>query len=73
MTPPQMSGPAPAGVLGRAHANVSCQELRPTHTLGQERTSQSVLAATTRSHAARDTSRSLALNVCMGRTASRTI
>lgn len=38
MTPPQMSGPAPAGVLGRAHANVSCQELRPTHTLGQQAT-----------------------------------
>jgi len=37
MTPPQMSGPAPAAVLGRAHANGSCQELRPTHTLGQER------------------------------------
>ena len=36
MTPPQMSGPAPAAVLGRAHANGSCQELRPTHTLGQK-------------------------------------
>jgi hypothetical protein len=34
MTPPQMSGAAPAAVLGRAHANGSCQELRPTHTLG---------------------------------------
>ena len=38
MTPPQMSGPAPAAVLGRAHANGSCQELRPTHTLGHQQT-----------------------------------
>jgi hypothetical protein len=37
MTPPQMSGAAPAAVLGRAHANGSCQELRPTHTLGHNR------------------------------------